>query len=109
MILTGWKEIAQYLRCGVRTAQRWQGKGLPVRRMYPAGPKAPVLANSEELEAWMREGSFWRKKDRGTLANVQRSQELRAQVRASRAALEHTLDELRKLRKTLDAIQDKKH
>ena len=32
MILSGWKEMAQYLRCSVRTAQRWQD--LPVKRAY---------------------------------------------------------------------------
>jgi len=95
MILSGWKEIAQYMRCGIRTAQRWQSRGLPVRHMYP-GRRAPVLANSEELDAWMAGGSFWGKKDTDTQANVQRSRELRAQVRRSRERLQATLDEIKK-------------
>jgi hypothetical protein len=32
MILKGWKDIAKYLGCGVRTVQRWEKLGLPVRR-----------------------------------------------------------------------------
>ena len=102
MILSGWKEIAQYLRCGARTAQRWQSKGLPVRRAYPGG-RAPVLADSEEIDAWVR---GWRKKDQGTLANVTRSRELRAQLQHSRENLRHTLDELKK---TLAPLRAKKH
>jgi len=105
MLLTGWKEIAQYLRCGVRSAQRWQSKGLPINRRYP-GPRSPVIADSEEIDLWMRGDSFWRKEDVGTLANVKRSRKLRAQLRQSRENLKHTLDELRK---NLDPLRAKKH
>lgn len=52
--LQGWKEIAAYLKRGVRTAQRWeQTAGLPVRRPRP-GERSPVFAFPEELEAWMK-------------------------------------------------------
>ena len=95
MTLVGWKEIARYLRCGVRSAQRWQSRGLPVKRLYP-GRHAPVWANSDEVDRWARGGSFWRDKQVGTRANVMRSQELRAQVERSREKLHHTLDELKK-------------
>lgn len=105
MILSGWKEIAQYLRCGIRTAQRWQSKGLPVKRVYP-GHRAPVFADSEEIDSWVHGGSFWLKKDLDTLTNVTRSRELRAQVRHSRETLHHTLDELKK---TMDPLRAKKH
>jgi phage terminase Nu1 subunit (DNA packaging protein) len=30
--LNGWKEIANYLGRGVRTVQRWEEMGMPVRR-----------------------------------------------------------------------------
>jgi hypothetical protein len=61
MILSGWKETAQYLRCGVRSARRWQSRGLPVKRLYPAR-RAPVFANSEEIDASMRGGHSGSKK-----------------------------------------------
>jgi CheY-like chemotaxis protein len=55
MILKSWKEIAiaQYLHCGVRSAQRWEEElGLPIRR--PGGPnRNVVLAFTEELEEWI--------------------------------------------------------
>ena len=35
MMLTSWKEIASHLNCAVRTAQRWERHGLPVRRPIP--------------------------------------------------------------------------
>lgn len=49
--LAGWKEIADYLRMNVRTAQKWEAeKGLPVRR-YP-GEKGRVYAYADEIDAW---------------------------------------------------------
>lgn len=55
MILSGWKEIADYLHCGVRTVQRWERKGLPVRRPN-AGKRSHVIARSEDLDCWTRTG-----------------------------------------------------
>lgn len=52
-MLQSWKEIASELRCGVRTAQRWEQElGLPVRRLGK-GPRAPVLAFKDELNRWL--------------------------------------------------------
>jgi hypothetical protein len=51
--LNSWKEIAKYLNRGVRTVQRWEKVGLPVRRMHP-GPRAPVIAAVDDLERWIR-------------------------------------------------------
>ena len=52
MVLHGWKQIAQYLGCGIRTAQRWESQcGLPVTR--PRNHlRSPVLAKSEILDTW---------------------------------------------------------
>ena len=52
VILTGWKEISKHLRFGVRTVQRWERKGLPVKRVNKS-PRSPVVADSEELDAWI--------------------------------------------------------
>jgi hypothetical protein len=56
--LSGWKEIANYLRKGTRTVQRYERKfGLPVRR--PAGkPWGSVLATRGELDAWANASSI---------------------------------------------------
>lgn len=52
--LSGWKEIASYLRKGVRTAQRYERQlGLPVRR--PAGKASgSVIATKAELDGWVK-------------------------------------------------------
>ena len=52
-ILSGWKEIANYLGKGVRTVQRYERyMGLPVRR--PAGkPRGSVVATKAEIDAWV--------------------------------------------------------
>jgi hypothetical protein len=54
-ILTGWKQIANHLCCGVRTVQRWEMAGLPVHRPKLTMREA-VIAFAEELDAWMEAG-----------------------------------------------------
>ena len=52
MFLNGWKDIARYLGRGVRTVQRWEALGLPIRR--PVGhPRSAVVAKSEEIDLWI--------------------------------------------------------
>ena len=49
--LDSWKEIASYLRRGVRTAQRWErDAGLPVRRVTADG--GAVYAFQSDIDAW---------------------------------------------------------
>lgn len=52
-ILSGWKEIANYLRKGVRTVQRYECElGLPIRR--PSGKSVgSVFATKAEIDAWV--------------------------------------------------------
>jgi Tol biopolymer transport system component len=50
--LDSWKEIAAYLKRGVRTVQRWEhSSGLPVHRLDPDRQGA-VFAYKPELDAW---------------------------------------------------------
>lgn len=53
-ILSGWKDIANYLHRGVRTVQRYEQElKLPVRR--PAAKSGgSVLATRNDLDAWVR-------------------------------------------------------
>ena len=61
VILNGWKEIANHLGRGVRTVQRWEQLGLPVRR--PKGSdRSAVLALCEELDEWVRSCATHREK-----------------------------------------------
>jgi Tol biopolymer transport system component len=55
--LESWKEIAAYLKKGVRTVQRWeQSEGLPVRRLGQ-DRTGFVFAYKSELDAWWQEQS----------------------------------------------------
>jgi hypothetical protein len=47
------KEIANYMHQGVRTVQRWELIGLPVRRVRNYG-RSPVIALPEDLDVWAR-------------------------------------------------------
>jgi Tol biopolymer transport system component len=50
--LDSWKEIAAYLKRGVRTVQRWERScGLPVHRLEP-DRQGSVFAYKPELDAW---------------------------------------------------------
>ena len=51
--LATWGEIAKFLNCNVRTAQRHAiDRGLPVRRL-PGGRKGSVFAYRHELQNWI--------------------------------------------------------
>jgi hypothetical protein len=52
VLLNGWKDIADYLHCGVRTVQRWEQLGLPVIRLRP-GRRGSVIAHSESVDSWI--------------------------------------------------------
>ena len=52
-LLSGWKEIANYMHQGVRTVQRWEAIGLPVRRVTKS-KRSPVIALAEDLDVWSR-------------------------------------------------------
>ena len=50
--LDSWKEIAAFLRRGIRTVQRWEREeGLPVHRLAHE-KRGSIYARCEELEAW---------------------------------------------------------
>ena len=52
-MLSGWKEIAGYVGRGVRTVQRWERLGLPVRRPN-AHLRSAVVVSTEEVDAWIQ-------------------------------------------------------
>ncbi len=56
--LDGWKEVAGYLRRGIRTVKRWEAeRRLPTHRV-PGGGRPSVYAFTNELDDWLhtREG-----------------------------------------------------
>ena len=53
-LLTSWKDIAAYLKRGVRTVQRWETElGLPVHR-FTGRNRTAVLAFRSELDRWAK-------------------------------------------------------
>jgi hypothetical protein len=55
--LDSWKEIASYLKRGVRTVQRWEREaGLPVRRLATE-KRGAVYAYKSEIDAWREQRS----------------------------------------------------
>jgi phage terminase Nu1 subunit (DNA packaging protein) len=53
-ILYSWKEMAVFLKCGVRTVQRWEkNEGLPVHR-HLHWKRGTVYALKSELQEWLR-------------------------------------------------------
>lgn len=54
--LSGWTEIAAYLKCSPRNAQRWEKQDdLPIIRPDKS-PKGSVFASKRALKAWMKRG-----------------------------------------------------
>ncbi|MEI6244927.1 MAG: hypothetical protein WCQ64_07750, partial [Acidobacteriota bacterium] len=54
--LDSWKAIGEYLGRDVRTLQRWESQGLPVRRVAGGGRGSSVFAYKSEIDAWLRGG-----------------------------------------------------
>jgi hypothetical protein len=102
-LLNSWKEIALYLGRGVRTAQRWERYGLPVRRLAP-GPRASVIADTGDIDAWISAARVTRNgKARTTPApalrgelfeTIRQSRQLRGEMAALRESTDKSLAEL---------------
>jgi Tol biopolymer transport system component len=54
--LDSWKEIASYLKRGVRTVQRWEASGLPVHRLE-LEKRGAVHAYKSEIDLWWQQRS----------------------------------------------------
>ena len=102
MVLSGWKEIAQYLHCGVRTVQRWQGNGLPIHRPSPYR-RSHVIAHSEELDRWIRSGSGVRSECPNLRASLATSRQLQLENRARVTELRERVIQLREAMQELRA------
>jgi len=90
MILSGWKEIAGYLHCGVRTVQRWEAEGLPVHRPTP-GRRSHVISDSVDLDRWVRRRAALPENQR-VLSTIKHSEKLQKETRARVLQLrEHVL------------------
>lgn len=97
-ILSGWKDIANYLGKGVRTVQRYEGElRLPVRR--PAGKtRGSVVATTAELDAWIS-ASPVRAEFHGSAARD-------PLYGGSRAAIRQGIQEMRTLRAQMRGLRD---
>lgn len=96
MILTGWKEISNHLRYGVRTVQRWESNGLPVTRVN-SGRRSPVVADSEELDAWILHRIKLPADAPHTLVeNRQRAQKLRYEAKRNKKQFQLHVEQFKK-------------
>src|SRR5262245_45783946 len=59
-LLVSWKDIAAYLKCSVRKAQRLEEQGLPVNRMI--GAKS-VWARKSDIDRWLALAAIGRKRE----------------------------------------------
>jgi len=92
LLLSSWKGIANYLQCGVRSAQRWETEcGLPVRRPG-GGDRHHVFAFSQDLDEWLgRSHPSSEQKD----APILRQAELRRELALLRARQKQLTAQLR--------------
>lgn len=95
MILTGWKEIANYLRCGVRTVQRWERDGLPVVRPIP-GSRAHVIAYSQRLDRWSKRSQDGLLAIPHLQAEIERTQQLLLTLSKERRRMRLRVNELQR-------------
>jgi len=85
-ILDSWKEIAAFLRRGVRTVQRWERtEGLPVRR-HSHMRRSSVYAVRSEVELWIRVRQFGMK-GQNNGKNLRGCDQLRGHIAEQRALM----------------------
>jgi hypothetical protein len=97
-VLSGWKDIANYLGKGVRTVQRYERHlGLPVRR--PAGKDwGSVVATKAELDAWVMASPIREAFHLSTQAQMLQDTDARQVLRAGLAEMSKLRDQLLALR-----------
>ena len=98
MILSGWKAIAGYLGCGVRTVQRWEQNGLPVNRPAP-GNRSHVVARSEDIDVWIQQSASRANKSKSgsdLINNLARLRRLRQEVKLATKELQLRLAAVKK-------------
>lgn len=111
-LLNSWKEIACYLDRGVRTVQRWEKMGLPVRRLGE-GSRAPVIAHADDVNRWLLtieksrlqgDPRAMHAEFRGDLlGSLRESRVLREQMRALRRDQTELIQELKR---TVQALEN---
>lgn len=107
LFLNGWKEIASYLGRGVRTVQRWEALGLPVRRPN-SRLRSAVLSTTQEIDTWLQQCGDGRNKVLARAlqeAPADAYSALLQQVIALRGQLEQLRAENKALRQKLDMFQ----
>ena len=107
MLLIGWKEIANYLRSGLRTAQRWEAKGLPVIRPNKQR-RGHVVAYTEHLDRWLKTVPPENSTIPNYAAEIQRSQELLTSLTKQRFEIVRRMEELRRHLASLPANHRKR-
>lgn len=83
-VLSGWKEIANYLGKGVRTVQRYEREmHLPARR--PSGTKrGSVIATREDLDHWVATCPMQHERALKGLKSREQLEQLKKQIRERR-------------------------
>ena len=107
MILNGWNEIAKYIRCGVRTAQRWEVKGLPISRPIP-GLRAHVVAYPQQLDSWLKRSNDRPSGMAKAQTDIEHTQQLLATLSQERRLLRLRIDKLHRHLAKLRAMHPKR-
>ena len=69
--LRSWKDIATYLGCDQRTAQRWEkDRGLPIHHL--TGKRGPVYAYKAEIDSWLTQTGLPKSTGESSKADIQR-------------------------------------
>lgn len=104
--LTSWKEIAQYMRSGVRTVQRYERElGLPVRR--PTGKsRGAVMATRAEIDAWVAAAPIHETFELSRAATNSRALAYAAKMERNMEAMGKLREQLNQLRKENRAATD---
>lgn len=104
--LNGWKEIAMYVGRGVRTVQRWESLGLPVRRPK-SRLRSAVVCTTREVDAWLASCGNGRIEEfaRGASDSARDYARLATEVALLRVRIEQLRAENEMLRRQLEHVR----
>ena len=102
--LNGWKDIAMYVGRGVRTVQRWEALGLPVRRPK-SRLRSAVVCTTEEVDAWLESCGNGRIEESSRLERAEDYARLATELSLLRSRLEQLRTENETLRNELDILR----
>jgi len=105
-VLSGWKDIANYLRKGVRTVQRYEHElNLPVHRLSRGKLGGGVITTRNELDTWIQAETVTNHEPTNLSLRIDTFDSLKLEFARMQRNMEAMMEARRALRSTVARLQ----